>query len=198
MLELRLVSASPRRKDLLEKEAFKFIVDTVKLSEIVEENLNLGDAIARLAKTKAEAYRNKHKHLKSQKILLLTADTVVALGDQVLGKPATNIEAANMLGRLSGKKHSVITGICLWNLETEECFTGYDETKVQFKELSKEEIQSYVDSGAPMDKAGAYGIQEKAGDFVESIEGSYDNVVGLPTELFKKVLAEKGWQVDRR
>ena len=197
MLELRLVSASPRRKDLLEKEAFKFTVDTVKLSEIVEENLNLGDAIARLAKTKAEAYRNEHKHLKSQKILLLTADTVVALGDQVLGKPATNIEAANMLNRLSGKKHSVITGICLWNLETEECFTGYDETKVQFKKLSKDEIQAYVDTGAPMDKAGAYGIQEKAAEFVESIEGSYDNVVGLPTELFKKVLAEKGWQVDR-
>ena len=197
MLELKLVSASPRRKDLLEKEAFKFTVDTVKLSEIVEENLNIGDAIANLARTKAEAYLNEHKHLKSQEVLILTADTMVALGDQVLGKPATNIEAAKMLSSLSGKTHSVITGICLWNLKTDELFSTYDETKVQFKELSEQDIQNYVDSGEPMDKAGAYAIQGLGGEFVVKIEGSYDNVVGLPTELLKKVLHEKGWQVDR-
>ena len=104
MLELRLVSASPRRKDLLEKEAFKFIVDTVKLSEIVEENLNLGDAIAQLAQTKAEAYLNEHKHLKSQDILILTADTIVAFDGEVLGKPDSGTDAVEMLRKLSGKK----------------------------------------------------------------------------------------------
>lgn len=197
MLKLKLVSASPRRKDLLEKEAFKFTVDTVKLSEIVEENLNIGDAIAALARTKAEAYVKEHKQLKSQEILILTADTVVVLGGQVMGKPSTNIEAAEMLNSLSDKTHSVITGICLWNLKLDEIYSTYDETKVQFKKLSPSEIQDYVTTGEPMDKAGAYAIQGRGSEFVIKIEGSYDNVVGLPTELFKSVLKEKGWKLDR-
>lgn len=198
MYELLLVSQSPRRRELLEKAGFIFRTDTVKLSEIIEENLNLGLAIAALAKTKAEAYLNEHKSLESQNILLLTADTVVAHEGQVLGKPKSPQEAAKILSSLSGLKHSVITGVAIWNLKTGHCLTDFDETLVQFKKLSDTQIKEYVATGEPMDKAGAYGIQGLAGDFVDSYEGSYSNVVGLPMELFEKLLKENNWNVDRR
>lgn len=196
MLELLLVSQSPRRRELLQKAGFSFRTDTVKISENIEENLNLGQAVAALARTKAQAYKNEHKHLKSQKILLLTADTVVVLGDKILGKPSNGEEAAKMLNSLSGKTHSVITGLCLWNLQTGECLELFDETKVHMKRLSEKDIEAYIETGEPMDKAGAYGIQGLGGQFVEKYEGSYSNVVGLPMELFESTLKKRNWNID--
>jgi septum formation protein len=198
MLELVLVSQSPRRQHLLSEAGFKFRVDTVKLSEIIEKNVNLRDAIEGLARQKAQTYVESHKHLKSKDILVLTADTVVFLGDEILGKPKDQKEAVQFLGRLSDNTHSVITGLCLWNLATGEVFTASDTTKVYFRKISPVEIEAYVATGEPMDKAGAYAIQGLGRNFVSRFEGAYDNVVGLPVALFESVLKQKGWNVARR
>lgn len=198
MYELILVSQSPRRRQLLENAGFLFRVDTVKISEIIEENVNLATAISTVAMTKAQAYIKQHNHLKSQKIILLSADTMVCIDGRALGKPKNNTEAQAFLTQLSGRKHEVITGIYLSNLYTGEEFTGHVTTKVQFKKITLGEIQTYILSGEPMDKAGAYAIQGEGKKFVENIEGSYSNVVGLPMEYFEEVLKDRGWDVARR
>jgi len=198
MYELILVSQSPRRRQILSEAGFLFSVDTVKLSEIIEENVNLKAAISKLARTKGEAYLAIHNHLKLKDILILTADTMVVLEGKVFGKPQNSAEAVNFLGQLSGKMHSVITGICVVNLKTGQSFEAADETKVEFRKLSQSEILVYVDSGEPMDKAGAYAIQGEGRQFVKNFEGSLTNVIGLPLELLEKTLNEKGWHVARQ
>jgi len=129
--------------------------------------------------------------------LLLTADTVVALGGKVLGKPNDAQDACHILGELSGKMHNVITAICLWNLKTDEWVTASEVTKVQFRQLSPEEIQTFVETGEPLDKAGAYGIQGLGRNLVVSFNGDFLNVVGLPLTLFGQILEQKGWDVAR-
>jgi septum formation protein len=153
MYELLLVSQSPRRRELLEDAGFSFRVDTVEISEIIEENINLRTAVARVARAKAWAYWQSHKHLKSQDILILSADTVVALNGRVLGKPKSSTEALQFLRLLSGNAHSVITGMAILNAKTEEIFETSDQTEVQFRRLSDQEIADYVATGEPMDKA---------------------------------------------
>ena len=195
--ELLLVSQSPRRRELLTNAGFLFRVDTVEISEIIEENINLGSAVAQVAMAKARAYVEANNHMKSQDILVLSADTVVALGPQVLGKPKNTTEAQSFLRLLSGKTHSVITGLALLNMATGEEFSTFDETMVQFRELSEREILDYVATKEPMDKAGAYAIQGGGRAFVKKFTGSLSNVIGLPLELLDRVLAEKGWHVAR-
>jgi septum formation protein len=198
VLHLLLVSQSFRRQKILTEGGFLFRVDTVKLSEILEENVNPRTAIEQLARTKAEAYLAEHNELKSQNILVLTADTDVFLAGKVLGKPNSAAQAVEFLYKLSGKTHSVITGLCLWNLETGESLTVSAETLVKFHALSPEAIAAYVATGDPMDKAGGYGIQGKAREFVERIDGEFDNVVGLPLRLLEDTLRKKNWNVARR
>lgn len=198
MLELLLVSQSPRRRKLLLDAGFFFRADIVKLSEIIKENVNPRVAVEELALTKAQAYLNDHKDLKSQGILLLSADTVVLLGKIVLGKPKDFAQAVDYLDKLSGKKHSVITAICLWNLKTDECVVDSCVTEIQFRPLVRSEIEEYVKTGEPMDKAGAYAIQGLARKFVEKIDGDFDNVVGLPLKLVEKILKERNWHVARK
>jgi septum formation protein len=120
------------------------------------------------------------------------------LNGQVLGKPKSSTEAAQFLRLLSGNAHSVITGIALINTKTEEIFEVSDQTEVQFKQLTDDEISNYVASGEPMDKAGAYGIQGLGRTLVQNFNGSLSNVIGLPLELLEKSLSEKGWHVARR
>jgi len=198
MLELLLVSQSPRRKQLLEDAGFLFRVDTVKISETIGENVNASDAIQGLAQTKGEVYLEHHKSLKGREILLLSADTMVVIGGRPLGKPKNSTETKDFLRRLSGQTHDVITGIFVKNLLSGDIFSGLDKTKVVFKNLSAVEISDYVATGEPMDKAGAYAIQGLGGRFVQTITGSKSNVIGLPIELFENVLREKGWNVARR
>jgi septum formation protein len=195
--KLLLVSESPRRREILSNAGFLFGVDTVKISEIIEENVNLREAITRIAQNKSRAYREAHKGLKGQRILLLSADTMVVLDGRALGKPKNSTEAQVFLTHLSGKTHSVITGISVENLATGESVLASDETEVQFRELSPDEIQSYVATGEPMDKAGAYAIQGEGQKFVQNIKGSRLNVVGLPLELFETILQERRWSVER-
>lgn len=197
MYELLLVSQSPRRRQILLDAGFLFRVDIVKTSEIIEENVNFALAIASVARAKVETYLGVHKHMKSQEVLLLSADTMVISEGRALGKPKNSTEAEHFLASLSGKTHSVISGICILNLKTGEVFEGADTTEVEFRELTLSEIRNYIATGEPFDKAGAYAIQGGGRQFVKNVEGSILNVIGFPLELFEKVLAEKGWHVAR-
>lgn len=140
---------------------------------------------------------NQLNELKSPGFLVLGADTIVALGETLLGKPENSTEAGDFLRLLSGKTHRVISGIHLTETGSTNFYTGYAQTLVEFRELNEDEISAYVASGEPMDKAGGYAIQGGAKKFVSKVEGSWSNVVGLPMELFKAVLKEKGWNVHR-
>jgi septum formation protein len=124
--------------------------------------------------------------------VVLAADTTVVVDDEILGKPADAEDATRMLRRLAGRTHEVLTGVCLvWSDGTE---AEVDMTAVAFAPMSEEEIRWYVDSGEPMDKAGAYGIQGRASRFVVRVEGSYTNVVGLPIALVYRMLSRAGWR----
>lgn len=181
--KLILASNSPRRKELLGKLDLNF---TVKLKEVTEEypeNLKRHQVAEYLANRKAEAYR---EDLGEE--IIITADTIVCLADQILNKPADAAEAERMLQLLSGRMHEVITGVCLLSQEKKVLF--YDITQVYFKPLTITEIDYYVKQYRPLDKAGAYGAQEWMGMIgVERIEGSYFNVMGLPVhKLYEQLI----------
>jgi septum formation protein len=172
---LILASASPRRHELLLAAG---IPHRVRAASIVEDRLADEPPpafVRRLAEEKARAVNCRAGDV------VLGADTVVCLGDEILGKPASDEDACRMLRLLSGREHSVYTGICI--LRGDGSTADVASTGVQFAELSEEEIQEYVRTGEPRDKAGAYAIQGLASKFVTSITGCYHNVVGLPVSL---------------
>ena len=199
MYEIILASHSPRRRQLLDEAGYQYRLHPVKVSENIEENLNPGEFAETLSRRKAKSALKQPKGLKFKGKLLLSADTVVALDDRILGKPENFKDAEEYLALLSGKMHSVITGCTLvpdghWSSEV----TFHCETKVYFKTLGSAEIADYVATGEPMDKAGAYAIQGLGGNFVERYEGSWSNVVGLPLERLEGVLKKSGWDVIRK
>ena len=171
-----LASQSPRRRELLSRLVSDFEI----LADDSEETLIPGEkpeqAVKRLAQEKAENVSKKT----GKDALILAADTVVVLEGRILGKPKDEADAFHMLSSLSGNTHQVFTGIAVLDAKTGRCETAAEMTKVRFRKLSEEEILRYIASGEPMDKAGAYGIQEKGALLVEGIEGDYFNVVGLP------------------
>lgn len=179
----------------MEKAGYEFRTHSVEVSEILEKNLNPAGLARHLSEKKSVQAEKDLKHLKSQRFLVLTADTIVAGGGQILGKPSTKAEAAQFLDLLSGGSHQVITALTLLNLDSGERHTAHQVTEVQFRPLTEEEIGAYVETGEPMDKAGAYGIQGAGGDFVAGLKGPLDNVIGLPVELFENMLKEKGWLI---
>ena len=188
-MEYVLASASPRRKELLAELIEKFEIIPSAFEEVAEEGLAPSDLVKMLAEGKAKEVALRAENAGK---IVIGSDTVVAYGDEVLGKPKDAEDAFRMLKMLSGASHSVYTGVCfaiLLNGELHLC-TEADRTDVHFKELSDEWIWAYIRGGSPMDKAGAYGIQD--GGLVDRIEGSYTNVVGFPIELVKKML-EKEW-----
>ena len=170
---LLLASKSPRRREILASAGIAF---QVRFGREVEEVLRAGERpleyVCRLAREKAEAVQTNGDQI------VLGADTIVVAGDMVLEKPTDAADAARMLRILSGRDHEVITGICLLNSGAE--VVDAETTRVHFASLTDEEIADYVQSGEPMDKAGAYGIQGLASKFIDRIEGDYFNVVGLP------------------
>lgn len=198
MPQIILASASPRRRELLEQAGIPFHPYPVQVSEYLEKNLTLDQQILSIARKKLTASWQSYKPLKSDAYLFLSADTLVIYEDQVLGKPEDSTAAKHTLRLLSGKKHLVKTAVCLACLE----MTSQNETviraeredivttEIEFRDLSDAEIQSYVESGDPFDKAGGYGIQGEASKFVRSRKGSYENVVGLPIENVKKLIQE--------
>lgn len=186
-MKLVLASQSPRRRQILRIAGFEFDILPSQISEIPDENLNLDQRIRQLAIDKAEACLKMGKTPKGQGFLILAADTVVALGDQVLGKPKDENEARQILRRLSGQTHVVITGLAMIDVDTDRRLEAHERTTVEFRELSDQEIDHYVQTGDPMDKAGAYGIQSEARSFVKKLEGHYDNVVGLPMKAVESM-----------
>lgn len=181
--KLILASSSPRRHQLMCDAGFKFEVKLKHTEEIWPQSLEPDKVPEYLACLKAEVFKGE---LNSGE-LLITADTVVCLDGEILGKPQNREHAIEMLQRLSGKKHTVITGVCLTTLERRKSFSAY--TDVFFKVLSDEEITCYVDNYKPFDKAGAYGIQEWIGYIgIRRIEGSFYNVMGLPVQQLYETL----------
>lgn len=195
MHQLILVSQSPRRHDLLTSAGYRFRVDAVKLSETIDKNLMPRSVAESLAREKGQAYIAQTKPMKGQGFLILSADTVVVLKGEVLGKPKNSAEAADFLSRLSGNMHSVITGICVHDVDGKKETLVSDESRVWFRTLAKDEIVTYIASGEPFDKAGGYGIQGAASAFVSKLEGSFSNVVGFPLELFNKMEVRNGWKI---
>lgn len=198
MLRLVLASQSPRRRDLLREVGYDFVVDHVKVSEIIDENLNPEQVVLDLARKKATALLSSDKYRKQQGFLVLGADTLVVLDGQALGKPKNIEEAKAFLGRLSGQTHSVMTGFYLGISNQGPAAEAVEISKVTFRKLSPAEISDYVATGEPMDKAGAYAIQGLGGKFVSRLEGSKSNVVGLPLEALESLLKQNGWNVGRK
>lgn len=180
-----LASQSPRRKKLLEQIELDFDIVVSNVDEDVSGDFPPADICCRIALDKA---RDVAQRL-TEPSIVIGADTIVVLNDRVLGKPNSEPEAAEMLKALSGNFHYVYTGLAFIDTVAKTEKTVYEKTKVQFRELTDNEIYSYIETGSPMDKAGAYGIQDDFGAvFVSRIEGCYYNVVGLPLQLFFSVL----------
>ena len=183
--DIILGSQSPRRKELLSGLDVDFLVCTLPdIDESYPESLQGGDIPLFISAKKADAFRP----MLQEKTLLITADTIVWLSDKVFGKPADEAEAISMLQDLSGHTHEVFTGVTLTTLHKQKSFVV--RTEVTFACLNDEEIYSYVSNYQPFDKAGSYGVQEWIGYIgVESISGSYFNVMGLPVQrLYRELL----------
>ena len=184
--KLILASNSPRRKELLAGLGVPFEVRVLQdIDEHYPENLPVNEVARYIAKEKADAYRR----IVATDELIITADTVVIVGDEILGKPVDEADAVRMLKLLSGRTHQVTTGVCLLTAEKERCFDV--TTDVTFKTLTDEEIHYYVNRYRPFDKAGAYGIQEWIGYIgVTGLNGSYYNVMGLPVQRIYQELTK--------
>ncbi len=177
--EIILASQSPRRQELLKGIGIDFTVKVKKdIDESFDENMPFEQVAEYLAKKKVDNYDEFLKN----KVIIITADTIVCTDTAILNKPANKQEAEKMLSSLSAKKHKVITGVCIKSLEKELNFSS--ESIVYFAELTAEEIEYYIKNYQPFDKAGAYGIQEWIGYIgITRLEGSYFNVMGLPIQL---------------
>lgn len=176
---LVLASASPRRKSLLKELGADFVVIHSDIEEDDTDNLNPAALALKLAEEKAKQVKAKCTTAQLKR-LILAADTVVAYRHHKLGKPLDKEDAFRMLKMLSGAWHQVYTGICLYGAVQNHLVSDYEMTRVKFRELSNTEINRYIATGEPMDKAGAYGIQGKGSLLVEKIDGCFFNVMGLP------------------
>ena len=168
-----LASNSPRRRELLSLAGIEYTVIPSECDEILPENIKPADAVEELARQKAADVFSKNKDA-----VIIAADTVVAMGDTILGKPVDEEDSFRMLTSLSGKTHTVYTGVCIMTENHTDIF--HCATQVEFYDLSEKEISEYIFTGEPSDKAGAYGIQGKGSLLVKKINGDYFNVVGLP------------------
>jgi septum formation protein len=181
-----LASLSPRRKELLAGLDIDFTIDGNTAPEILPDGLTPCQSVEHLAKQKATSIASQYD---LQKTIVIGGDTIVCKEDAIMGKPVTKQHAKEMLKQLSGSKHVVISGLCV--LHKALCLCEHDTTTVYFNPLSDEEITYYIDTYHPLDKAGAYGIQEWIGyQAIERIEGSFYNVMGLPTHVLWQMLKE--------
>ena len=185
-----LASASPRRKELLEQLGLKFEVESGNHTENVQSKLRPHELAKVISREKALAVAGKR-----QNAIIIAADTIGVLDGEILGKPRSAEEARQMLAALSGKSHLVITGFTILDTSDDRAVSKSVGTRVYVKKLSPKEIEAYVASGEPLDKAGAYAIQGLGAAIVESIEGDYFNVVGLPLSALAESLKEFGVRV---
>ncbi|MBW6481950.1 MAG: Maf family nucleotide pyrophosphatase [Vicingaceae bacterium] len=179
-----LASKSPRRQQLLKELGVDFIIKTKDIEEVYPSNLKKEVVALFLSEQKANAFK---KDIKENEIVI-TSDTIVCLGNEIIGKPTNRTNAIEMLEKLSGKRHEVITAVTLFSIQKKVSFSVC--TEVFFKPLSMEEITYYIDNYKPYDKAGSYGIQEWIGYIgIEKIVGSYFNVMGLPVkEVYEELI----------
>lgn len=182
---LVLASASPRRHALLNSLGLEFERRPVDIDETPRLDEKPVDYVSRLALEKAREDARTGE-------LILAADTIVVLEGEMLGKPAGAAEARSMLSRLAGRQHEVLTGVALFEPDGERVVRGVESSKVRIADLSEEIVDWYVATGEPLDKAGSYAIQDRGALFVESIEGNYTNVVGLPLPLVLNLFSEMG------
>lgn len=180
-----LASKSPRRRKLLKQLNLKFKSFNVELDEVIYKNEKPSKAVIRLSREKLKLA----KEIVKQGIII-TADTIVVLDNKIIGKPVDKKDAYRILKTLSGKTHVVYTGYSIYNYINNKGVSEFEKTKVTFRELTDQEILEYIDGGSPMDKAGAYGIQDDFGAvFIKKINGCYYNVVGLPlAKLYHAIL----------
>ncbi len=181
-MQLILASQSPRRRELLGLFGIPFTVRVADIDETMDQTLSPAEAVAAISRKKALAVPRQADDV------LIAADTIVVVENQILGKPHSAKEAAQMLRLLSGRDHQVMTGVTVLCGDREAVFT--EITDLHFRELTQKEIDRYVASGEPMDKAGAYGIQGGAALFCEKMAGDYYNVMGLPVCRLGQVLKE--------
>ncbi len=189
-MKIILASKSPRRKEILKNLGFEFEVITADTDE--SSDITDPEALVQvLAVRKGKAVQEKHTE---KDTLIISCDTVVSLDGQILGKPHTEDEAKAMLRSLSGKSHTVVSGLALFlNGKT---ISGADSTDVYFADMPDSFIDAYVASGDPMDKAGAYAVQGKTSLYIDKIDGCYFNVVGLPVRLLAKLLEQLGLKLS--
>lgn len=182
---LVLASESPRRLRIFRQVGLEPEVRP----QVIDENIVMADDPAQMALRLAEL-KAKSAAESVEDGIVVGADTIVVLQDEIFGKPTDANHAAQMLRALSGKKHKVITAFCIIEKPTGTCVTDREETSVFFKKLSDEEISAYIEKEQPFDKAGSYGIQDSSALFIERIEGCYNNVVGFPIARFYEALQE--------
>ena len=188
-MKIHLASASPRRQEILTAIGVAFTAAGVDIDESRYNNEAVADMVVRLAAAKAASARTDL----DPSVPVIGADTAVAIDDRVLGKPGSGEEALEMLARLSGRSHRVLTGVALDHAGSVSTTTSV--TEVRFREISPDEARAYWQSGEPRDKAGAYAVQGIGGIFVESISGSYSGVVGLPVFETTALLVNAGLTV---
>ena len=183
-LKIYLASSSPRRKKLLQQLNIPFYVLRVAVDEKVKRNESPVQAVKRLS---VEKMKKAEKEITDG--IIITADTMVVFNKTIIGKPVNRKDAEKILKKLSNETHKVYTGFCIKNTVTGKMITDFEKTFVTFRKIGNEEIHDYVSTSSPMDKAGAYGIQDDFGAvFVEKINGCYYNVVGLPlTKVYKSI-----------
>jgi len=187
--KLILASASPRRAEILHNAGYAFAVVSSAIDETPIPGETAEAMVQRLADAKAELVAARSVG----PAIVIAADTAVIIGTQILGKPRTTEDARQMLRSLSGVTHSVVTGVSLVRLPDGERRSFVEATRVQFSTLTPEDIEDYLATGEPFDKAGGYAIQGRAGRFIPRIEGCYFNVVGLPLARLARELAELGY-----
>ena len=184
-LKIYLASKSPRRRKLLKQLGIKFTSFSVDLHEEILDGEHPVQTVKRLA-----LHKSVEAESTIQSGIVITADTIVVLNKEIIGKPKDKKNAFEILSKLSGKTHTVFTGFVVKNLDTQKKIIGFEQTDVTFRKLEAKEIRDYIKTGSPMDKAGAYGIQDDFGAvFVERIDGCYYNVVGLPlAKIYKSLI----------
>ena len=182
-----LASSSPRRRELLEKTGLEFIVDAAEINEDHGRRMKPAELARTISLEKAKAVATRHPCA-----IIIAADTFGVLDGRLLGKPRDEEEARIMLWRMGGKCHRVVTGFTILDTDTGKAVSKAVETKVYFRKLDREEIEDYVRTGEPLDKAGAYAIQGLGALLVEKIEGDYYNVIGLPLSSLAQELKRFG------
>jgi nucleoside triphosphate pyrophosphatase len=192
-MKLILASSSPRRAEVLRNAGFVFEVRPANVDETLLPHESAEEYVRRIAQAKAHAIAGRARAA-GERAIVIAADTTVVAEEQILAKPEDAADARRMLSLFSGKTHEVLTALCVINISAAKEALHLEKTRVEFLKMSDQEIENYIQTGEPFDKAGAYGIQGVAGRFATRIEGCYFNVLGLPLSRLWTTLQSLGWK----